>query len=280
MGNLASLPKIQDEVRDRREKERMERFRANYVAATPSWYRGEIHLLVTLLITGGAVYLCWTNIRDAAAWEWALIVPIALFGNWVEYAGHRFVMHRPVRGLEGIYKRHCTVHHQFFTHHDLTYKGQKEWRALLFPPFAPLGFVLAAVPFALLAGVLISANAGYIVVLTMAGYYLMYEAMHTLSHLDDERHPYLKHIPLINTIRRMHIIHHALGFMQTRNFNLTFPICDALYGTSDLDRGLIGTLFNGPSHDYMKKDLKAVDPQIPVPIIDGAQPAGQPERAR
>jgi hypothetical protein len=29
------------------------------------------------------------------------------------------------------------VHHQFFTHHDLTFNGHKEWRALLFPPFAP-----------------------------------------------------------------------------------------------------------------------------------------------
>jgi hypothetical protein len=37
----------------------------------------------------------------------------------------------------------------------------------------------------------------------------------------------------------MHTIHHVLGFMQTRNFNLTFPICDALFGTSDLDRGLV-----------------------------------------
>jgi hypothetical protein len=36
--------------------------------------------------------------------------------------------------------------------------------------------------------------------------------------------------------------------MQTRNFNLTFPVCDALFGTSDLDRGLFGTLFNGNSN--------------------------------
>ena len=50
----------------------------------------------------------------------------------------------------------------------------------------------------------------------------------------------------------MHAIHHVLGFMQTRNFNLTFPICDALFGTSDLDRGLVGTLFNGNSNEYMR----------------------------
>ena len=66
----------------------------------------------------------------------------------------------------------------------------------------------------------------------------------------------------------MHYIHHVLGFMQTRNFNLTFPICDALFGTSDLDRGLIGTLFNGDSNKYMRKDLLPKDPEVAVPQLD------------
>jgi len=60
----------------------------------------------------------------------------------------------------------------------------------------------------------------------------------------------------------MHYIHHVLGFMQTRNFNLTFPICDALFGTSDLDRGLVGTLFNGATHKHMRRDLLLDDPTV------------------
>jgi hypothetical protein len=258
---------FQDQARDRREQERQRKFRDRFVAETPSWYHGALHLAFTLLVTGAAMWLCWSHIQNAG-WEWLLVIPIALFGNWIEWAAHRYILHRPVKGLEMIYKRHCTVHHQFFTHHDLTYRGHKEWRALLFPPFAPLGFVLAALPPALLLGLLISANAGYITVFTMAAYYLMYEGLHTLSHLDDDRHPYLRYIPLINTVRRMHTIHHVLGFMQTRNFNLTFPICDALFGTSDLDRGLVGTLFNGNSNAYMRKDLQPHDPGIPVPQLD------------
>jgi hypothetical protein len=66
----------------------------------------------------------------------------------------------------------------------------------------------------------------------------------------------------VNTVRRMHVVHHDLGFMQTRNFNLTFPLCDALFGTSDLDRGLIGTLFNGASGKFARKDLH---PEAPLP---------------
>lgn len=267
---------FQNESRDRREQERQRQFRDRFIAETPPWYHGAMHLAFTLLVTGAAMWFCWNRIHDAG-WLWLLVIPIALFGNWIEWAAHRYILHRPVKGLEMIYKRHCTVHHQFFTHHDLTYHGHREWRALLFPPFAPLGFVLAALPPALLLGLAISANAAYIAVFTMAAYYLMYEGLHTLSHLDDDRHPYLNYIPLINTVRRMHTIHHVLGFMQTRNFNLTFPICDALFGTSDLDRGVVGTLFNGNSNQYMRRDLQPIDPGIPVPQIDG--PAAEPAKA-
>ena len=63
--------------------------------------------------------------------------------------------------------------------------------------------------------------------------------------------------------------------MQTRNFNLTFPICDALFGTSDLDRGLVGTLFNGNSSEYMRGDLQPHDPVIPVPQLDADSSAAK-----
>ncbi len=69
----------------------------------------------------------------------------------------------------------------------------------------------AALPPASVLGLLISAKAGYIAAFTMAAYYLQYEGPHTLSPLDDERHPYLKYTPLINTVRWMHYIHHVLG---------------------------------------------------------------------
>jgi hypothetical protein len=38
--------------------------------------------------------------------------------------------------------------------------------------------------------------------------------------------------------------------------NLTFPIADWLFGTSDLDRGLVGTLLNGYDTDHLKKNLR------------------------
>lgn len=258
----------QSPERDKREQERQKKFRKQFVADTPAWYHGLYHLSFTLMVTLGALIYCAYHVENPTTFELMLIPVFALVGNLAEYSAHRWVMHHPVPGLKMVYKRHCTVHHQFFTHHDLGYKGQKDWRALLFPPFAPVAFVLLPIPFALVANWLISANAAYIIVMSMSGYYLFYEFVHTLSHLDDDKHPYLRHVPLINTIRRMHYIHHVLGLMQTKNFNLTFPIGDWLFGTSDLDRGFWGTMFNGDNDDHQMKGLQFEDLEIALPGVD------------
>ena len=230
-------------------------YRKQYVEDTPGWYRGELHLGFTLAFTIGVVWYCAAQLQNTTWQEWLFVViPMFLFGNWAEWAAHRYLLHSPKSWIKPAYKRHVATHHQFFSHKTLDYNGHKEWRALLFPPFAPVLFVLAALPAALLIGNLWSANAGYIAMLTMASYFLMYEGLHTLSHLE---HPILDRLPLVNTVRRMHVLHHNPDFMHTRNFNLTFPICDALFGTSDLDKGVLGTLFNGMSDEARKAEDKA-----------------------
>lgn len=52
---------------------------------------------------------------------------------------------------------------------------------------------------------------------------LTHEGLHTLSHLDGARHPYLRWIPLAIATRSVHVVYHNPGSMQMRNFNLTFP---------------------------------------------------------
>jgi hypothetical protein len=42
--------------------------------------------------------------------------------------------------------------------------------------------------------------------------------------------------------------------MMTRNFNLTFPIADWIFGTSDLNRGLLGHVFNGYNTRHVKPE--------------------------
>jgi len=59
--------------------------------------------------------------------------------------------------------------------------------------------------------------------------------------------------------------------MMERNMNLTFPIADWFFGTSDLDRGLLGHLFNGYDTRHLRKDLKGVPKR---PDEAAAQPMG------
>lgn len=268
---MADIMTQNQDARAEREITFQKRFRERFVEETPDWYHGMYHLGFTVVVTLGTFLVCLFNLESPSVWEWLIVVPIFVFGNWCEWAGHRWLLHKPVKGLKMVYKRHAGVHHQFFTNHDLSYKGQKEWRALLFPPFAPVAFLLAAAPAALFLWAVWSANAGLIVMLTMAGYFMMYEGLHTTAHLRGPRWDWLKYVPLINTVRYMHIAHHDLGFMQKFNFNLTFPVFDALYGTSTLNRGLIGTLFNGESTKYLRRDIGWEAP--PADVGEGGEGA-------
>lgn len=237
-----------------REKLKQRRFREEFLKTVPWWYRGELHLAFILLLPAFTIYACLTRIEDAAWWEWALIAPILFAGNFFEWAAHRYLLHGRVRGFELAFWRHAGVHHHFFTPHNMLYEGHKELLAQLFPPYAVIAFILVAIPPALVVGWLGWPNVGYIMVMSMAANYLVYEGLHTASHLDNAKHPYLKYVPLVNTVRRMHRRHHDLRYMQTCNFNLTWPITDAIMGTSDLDRGFWGILFNGEDETHAKKN--------------------------
>jgi hypothetical protein len=239
--------------------QRSKKYREEYVDSTPSWYRGEYHLAFTLVFTGSVLLYSLSKIHDLTNQELWSIIPMFLFGNWAEWAGHRYILHNPNGPLKAVYKRHVGTHHQFFTHLTLDYKGHKDWRALLFPPFAPVLFVLSAIPLVILGGLIFSSNVAYIMMATIATYYLMYEGMHTLSHIENS--PFLDKFPLLNTVRRMHVAHHNPEFMHKYNFNLTFPICDLLFGTSDAKVGLLRGLLCGMSERYIRPDLKTITDQ-------------------
>jgi sterol desaturase/sphingolipid hydroxylase (fatty acid hydroxylase superfamily) len=84
--------------------------------------------------------------------------------------------------------------------------------------------------------------------------------MHFCCHIDENY--FVRYMPLVNTLRRHHTAHHHSRLMMEKNMNLTFPVADWLFGTSDLDRGLLGHLFNGYSERHLKSDLKG-RPQRP-----------------
>lgn len=236
--------------------ERQADFREEYRSRIVGWYNGYFHVLVIYVLGASALYFYARHIEQVQWWEWLCIPVFFLLCNIFEWAVHRYVMHRPinVRGLRAVYNRHTLNHHQFFTDGEFRFRDQKDWRVTVFPPFALVTFIMMSIPPALVVGFVLSANAGWLLLCTTTGMYLLYEFMHFCCHVNENR--FVRNCPFVNTLRRHHVAHHNTHLMMERNMNLTFPIADWLFGTSDLDRGLVGHLFNGYSEAHLKTNLR------------------------
>ena len=251
--------------------ERQARFRKEYRSRIAGWYNGYIHVLVIYTIGMTGMYIYTHHLADVQMWEWLVIPVIVVLSNMFEWFLHMHVMHRPINnaGLRAIYVRHTLNHHQFFTDEEMRFRDDKDWRVTFFPPYALVVFILMSIPGGLVVGHLFSENAGWLVMCSTTGMYMVYEFMHFCCHVDENA--FVRHCPLVNTIRRHHTAHHNDRLMMEVNMNLTFPISDWLFGTSDLNRGLLGHIFNGYSTKHLKSDLKSV-PGTPYEAASGPIP--------
>ena len=237
--------------------ERQRRFREQYVANISPWYSGLVHIGVMYAAGIAAIWWCVSRMQGAT-WEWLLVVPVAIAGNFGEWAMHRYVMHRliDVFALRAIYDRHTRQHHQYFTDNDPTIHTVREFRIVFFPWRVLAVLAVGGGLIAWIAAELINPNAGYVVFATMIGHYVVYETLHFFCHVPENS--WLRHVPFVNTIRRHHTAHHNMGIMMHCNMNLTFPVADWAMKTSDLKRGLLGHLFNGYEEKHIKDELRPV----------------------
>ncbi|MDQ6621830.1 MAG: sterol desaturase family protein [Pseudomonadota bacterium] len=237
--------------------ERQRRFREKYVSDISPWYNGLVHIGVMYTAGIAAIWWCVSRMQDPT-WEWLLILPVAIAGNFAEWAMHKHVMHRlrDLFAVRAIYDRHTRQHHQYFTDNDATIHSVKEFRIVFFPWRVLTVLAVGGGLMAYLVGQVINANAGYVVFVTMIGHYMVYETFHFCCHVPENW--FVRNMPLVNTIRRHHIAHHNMGIMMHVNMNLTLPIADWALGTSDLRRGLLGHVFNGYDESHVKEELKPV----------------------
>jgi hypothetical protein len=220
------------------------------------WYNGFLHVAIIFITGFVALYIYISNISAATAADF-LIVPVTFIGaNFFEWWIHRYVMHRPspIKAFRAIYNRHTLMHHQFFTAEEMRFADHNDWRVTFFPPYALVVFTLMSIPAAIVLGWLFNPNVGWLFISTTTSMYLVYEFMHFCCHVDDNW--FVDHMPFVNTIRRHHTAHHNQSIMMERNMNLTFPIMDWAFGTSDLDRGLLGHLLNGYDTRFVKSDMR------------------------
>jgi hypothetical protein len=244
---------------------RQEAFRADYRRRISPWYSGPLHVLLIYAIGIALIWYAVEHIHRPTFVEWLVVPVIFLLCNVFEWALHRFIMHRPVKGFMGIYKRHTLAHHQFFTDGEPTVDNTRDFRIVFFPPYALVTFIAMSVPAAFILSLIWSSNAAWLLMCTTAGMYLNYELFHFLCHVKDDR--VVRHVPFVNTLRRHHIAHHNQAIMMDLNMNLTYPIADWLFGTSDIEGGLIRHLFNGYDKSRVKTNLKKVRAGADDPAI-------------
>jgi len=212
---------------DARTAEYRERYRRDLI---PEGYSGRLHFTLILGFVAAVLAIGGLRLEDVQSLEWLAVPLTFLYANLAEYLGHRFVMHRRRPGLGMIYERHTLQHHRFFTHEAMRFDASDDFRAVLFPPMLMMFFAIAfALPAGLLLTWLFSTNVAWLFVMTAIGYYGSYEILHFAYHLDEGS--WIMRLPGVKRMRRLHLDHHDPAIMQKGNFNITWPICDVVFGT-------------------------------------------------
>ncbi len=208
-----------------------QRYRAEYRRdEIPSWYSGIGHACFTFGVGSAAVLYCLSQVRSAVATDWLVIPLTFLYANLSEYLGHRFPMHHPWPGLGLLFHRHVGQHHRFFTDEHMEFESTRDFKVVLFPAILASFFIGAfALPAGWVVGQLWSHNAAMLFIATGIAYFLNYEALHFAYHVPAS-HP-IARLPGIALLRRLHWRHHDTRRMTHVNFNITYPICDVLFGT-------------------------------------------------
>jgi len=193
-------------------------------------YHGRLHFAFTVMVSLCVIGWSIALLDHVTAAEW-LIVPLTfLYANAVEYLGHRGPMHHPTRGLRIIFIRHAQEHHRFFTDEQMQFGSSRDYKAVLFPPLLIVFYLgLFLLPMGFLIKFLTTPNTALLFVATAIAYFLNYELLHFAYHTS--QNSWAARIPFMARLRRLHTLHHRQSLMQHYNFNITYPICDRIFGT-------------------------------------------------
>lgn len=193
-------------------------------------YSGPLHFLFTATVSLLTILACIVALDEVRSLEWLAIPITFLYANFAEWAGHKRVMHKPVKGLELIYRRHSKQHHRFFTHEAMEIDSTQDYKAVLFPPVLVTFFLIGFfVPFALITAALFGSNTALLVVATGMAYFLNYEILHFSYHLPQGH--WVHSMPGFKKLMKLHQDHHNPRLMSHHNFNITYPITDWIMKT-------------------------------------------------
>lgn len=211
-------------------RESRQTLRAQALTALPRHYMPYVHLASTCGVGVALLLLGVRFVHSPHAWELLVIPAMFVFANFFEWYVHKNVLHkRKPWPLSELFDRHTPSHHAYYTEHDMELGSVREFHFILIPAVGVLSASLTAAPLALLLGMLVSANAGWLVLITTGVYMVAYELSHLAYHLPQSS--WLGRRKLLGVLRRHHARHHDPRVMQTTNFNVTVPLFDWIMRT-------------------------------------------------
>lgn len=193
----------------------------------PSGYRPELHLFTLLAVCLGGAAACLAQLPSLAEAPWSLGLGMLLLANLIEYVAHRGPMHHVWRPfLQAAYEAHSGRHHRFFSPRRMEISQPGDiWLVLFSMKDMALLFV-CVLPIFLGLRALVPPAAFLVLAATGFLYFLAYEGLHLICHLPESH--LLVRLRLFDGLRARHRRHHE---NDSVNFNLTFPLGDALFGT-------------------------------------------------
>jgi hypothetical protein len=207
-----------------------EPFRESFRATVPASYSGLGHGARILGFGLAVIVAASVGLKaPLTALEIAVIMPVVVGWNLLEWYGHR-ALHRPGQGAlaRALYQRHTLTHHRFFTHESMALRDGRDLKIVFFPAFALPLLTLLALPGLLLLGLLWSANAALVALIALVAIYLIFETLHLCAHLPAGSR--VARLPGIRGMCRHHRRHHDPRVMMDGNMNFTFPLADWLLG--------------------------------------------------
>ena len=206
--------------------------------------------------------------RSARARDVWIVPAYLLAANVTEYLVHRLLMHRPL-WPRTFYRNHTLGHHRAFHDDSMEIGSWRELDLVMMPWFTLLLFFVGMAPVAGAVAWALGRGAAGLFLLTAVSSFVAYEGLHALYHLPL---PVLHRFGLLRVrafrfLYDHHRHHHRLKRMRWTNFNISLPLSDRVFGTSETEAAWRAERARRASGG----DERAVD--------EGALDEGEPSRA-
>lgn len=215
-------------------QEKSVRIRERLKGVIPDGYSHLKHLITLAFFTLSPVpfFIAALFIWGMPLWSLSAIPLAFLIGNFVEYATHRWPMHRAFKYFgKGLYRRHAGSHHSAFTHSDMEIRDLEDWYHVMMPPGKAVAFT--AFIFTTVAGAYALGGGPFAAVLGtfLCMYFYSEELFHLSFHLPSTWNGDRWYNRLLRRMAGGHHIHHDSRVMKDVNFNIAFPVFDHVFGT-------------------------------------------------